>query len=347
MSKTVSDYDFAYSVGLIRVLETMLLTENEVERMVLAPNAKDAFRILNEFDYADNKAGVDNPVEFQKVLNEGLFDIKERLDKITPEKRVLRILWYYYDFHNMKTLLKGKLSNQAYESIEHMLSPMGAIPIDSLKSYIYLETDAPFNISPRAEIYLKKKIKQAIRIFEKEKKNPQVIDLILDQKMMKGIYNIAMDSENKFLIKYVRKLINVSNIKLFFRMKTQGKSEQLYEYALLWNGSIPLSKWRVAFKQSLGDFPDVMRTTTYAKIISEGYKMWESEKTLIGLEKLLEDHLTDYIKEAKQSPFGPHPLIAYFLAKQNNALIMRMILINKLNNIDPEEIRTRLRNLYR
>ncbi|GAG29441.1 unnamed protein product, partial [marine sediment metagenome] len=43
---------------------------------------------------------------------------------------------------------------------------------------------------------------------------------------------------------------------------------------------------------------------------------------------------------------GPEALIAYFLAKKNNALIIRMILINKLNAVDPEEIRIRLRKLY-
>ena len=44
--------------------------------------------------------------------------------------------------------------------------------------------------------------------------------------------------------------------------------------------------------------------------------------------------------------YGPEPLIAYFLAKKNNALIVRMILVNKLNKIEPEEIKDRLRDLY-
>lgn len=346
MNKIAGKYDFAYSVGVVRVLETMLLNENEVERMVLAMNAPDAFRILNEFDYADNKTGIDNPAEFQKVINEGLIDIKERLDEITADRRVLQILWFWYDFHNIKVLVKGKLSEKPFEELTHLLNPMGAIPVESLKTFIYMDTDAPFHIDEQAEKYIKNKIKKVYTLFEKEKKNPLVIDLYFDQKMMKMIYNIALDSKNEFLIKYVQKLIDLSNIKLFFRMKTQDKDIDLYDLAFLWNGTIPFSKFREGFTKDLSEFPELMKATAYGSIIAEGYKHYAEEKTLIYLEKAVEDHLTTYIREAKLTPFGPEPLIAYFLAKKNNALILRMILINKLNNIDPEEIRARLRKLY-
>lgn len=346
MSKTVNKYDFAYAVGVIRVLETFILHENEVERMVLAHNARDAFRILNELDYADNKAGIDNPVDFQKVLDEGLLDIKTRLDKICPDKRILRILWYWHDFHNIKVMVKGKLSGKPYDEIEKLLSPMGAIPVESLKYFIYLDTDAPFHIRPQSEKYIKNKIRKVYVLFEKEKRNPLVIDIYFDQKMMKMIFNIASDSKNEFLIKYVRKLIDINNIKLFFRMKVQEKPLELYDLAFLWHGAIHFLKFKEAYKHDLAEFPDLMKSTPYAKIIREGYQHYAAEKTLIYLEKHAEDHLTEYIREAKLTPFGPEPLIAYFLAKRNNALVMRMILVNKMNNIDPEEIRTRLRKLY-
>jgi len=346
MSKIANKHDFAYAVGVVRVLETFLLNENEVERMVLAQSAPDAFRILNESDYADNKAGISHPSDFQKVLDEGLTDIKKRMGEITPDKRVLRILWYWYDFHNIKVMVKGKLSGKPYSEIEPLLNQLGDIPIEALKTFIYLDSEASFHIREQAEKYIKNKIRKIYALFETEKKNPLVIDLYFDQKMMKMIYNIAMDSKNEFLIKYVQKLIDLNNIKLFFRMKSQQKDLKLYDLAFLWNGTIPFSKFKEAYKHDLGNLPDAMRFSTYATIIAEGYKQYEAEKSLIYLEKLVEDHLTTYIREAKLTPFGPEPLIAYFLAKRNNALVMRMILIHKLNNINPEEIRPRLRKLY-
>lgn len=346
MTLQVSKYDFAYSVALVRTLENLLLNDNELERMILAENASDAFRILNETDYADNKSGVDNAADFQKVLDEGIKDIKIILDKATPDKRVLHILWHNFDFHNIKTLVKGKLSGLPIEDVEHLLIDLGAIPLPALKAYIYEEQNVPFGLQERTETYIKRRIKKVIELFEKVK-TPLAIDLYLDQKMMKMIYNIAEDSQNEFLIKYVQLLIDANNIRLFFRMKTQEKDLDLYEMAFLWNGTIPYSKFKEAFGRNLGEFPEIMKATQFATIIAEGLKAYEEEHTFIYLEKHIEDKLTDYIKKAKLIPFGPEPLIAYFLAKKNNELVIRMVLVNKLNQINPEAIKKRLRKLYR
>jgi V/A-type H+/Na+-transporting ATPase subunit C len=340
-------HDFAYSVALTRTLETLLLNENEVERMMLAKNAKEAFKILNELDYADNKVGIEDPSEFQDVVKEGLMDMKVVLDKVTPDKRVLDTIWHQYDFHNIKVMIKAKLSGKSYEDIAELLNHLGRIPIEALEKYIFAGEEASFFLQEeQTELYIKKKIKKVQELFEKEKKDPQVIDLYLDQKLMKIMHAIAVDSENNFLLNYVKLLIDLSNIKLFFRMKAQEKEEALYEIAFLWNGNIPYMKFQAAYNHKLSEFPEIMKNTNYAKIINEGYKHYESEKTFIFLEKEIENHLTDNIKEAKLIAFGPEALVAYFLAKANNALIIRMILINKLNEVNPEEIKIRLRKLY-
>lgn len=339
-------YDFAYSVGLVRALETLLLNENEVERMILAKDGKDAFKVLNEFDYANNKTGVENPSNFQVILDEGLLDIRDVLEKITPNKRVLNILLLQYDFHNIKTLIKAKLSDKTFGEIENLLSKMGAIKIDALKTFIFDETDTAFNLDEREETYLKKKIKKVQKLFEKHDRDPQVIDLYLDQKLMKMIYNIARDSENLFLKRYVEKLIDLNNLKLLFRMKAQGKDIDVFERGFLWHGSITFSKLKDAFEKDISEMHEALGNARYSKIAQIGYKYYEEEGSFLHLEKEIENYLTDFIKEAKLVPFGPEPLIAYFLAKRNHAMVIRMIMINKLNEIEPEEIKPRLRNLY-
>lgn len=341
----INKYDFAYSVALVRTLETLLLSKNDVERMVLAKDAKDAFKILNEFDYADNKAAVENPADFQKVISEGLMDIKKILTKITPSKRVLNIILHQYDFHNIKTMVKAKLSEQSFEKIEYLLSDMGAIPKEALKNYIFEKTNTAFGLSEHTENYIKKKIQKVQKLFSHEQ-NPLVIDLYLDQKLMKIIYGHAVDSGNEFLLQYIQKLIDLNNIKLFFRMKSQKKELNLYEIAFLWNGNILYPKFKDAYKHGLSDFPELFGGTPYAKIIETGLKHYEDEKTFIYLEREIENYLTNFIKRAKLIAFGPEALIAYFLAKVNNALIIRMIMVNKLNEIEPEKIQKRLRTLY-
>ncbi len=346
MSKPIPKTDYAYAVGVVRALEKLLLNENEVERMVLSEDASDAFRILNETDYADNKAGITDPAEFPKVLGEGMIDIKKKLQQATPNSEILNILWYQYDFHNIKTLIKAKMVGKTYEDVEHLMSFLGAMPIEALRKFIFDEELVSFDMEDdENEKYLKIKIKKVQEVFEKVK-NPQVIDLYMDQKMIKIMHRIARNSGDDFVHNYIRKYIDCMNIKQFFRMKSQDKDVSLYEMAVLWKGLIPHQRFIDAYKHSLSDFPEIMKATAYNQIISEGHKDYEEKGSFAELEKQIENHLIEYIKKAKLTPFGPGPLLAYFLAKQNNAYIIRMIMVNKLNYVNPEEIKSRLRNLY-
>lgn len=345
-AKTTNRHDFAYTIGVIRTLETLLLNSNEVERMTLAKNAEEAFRIFDEMDYADNTAGIKSASDFHKVLTEGLMDIKQRLSDITPNKRVLNIIFFNYDFHNIKTMIKAKLSGKTYEEISELISDLGAIKVAALREFIFEESNTAFNLDEKSELFIKGHIKAVQVLFTKEDENPQVIDLYLDEKLMEIIHEIAKDFNSPYLVNYVKKLVDLTNIRLFFRMKLQEKDFELFKIAFLQNGNLPRQKFEAAYNLKLDEFGEVMKSTDFGRLVETGLKHYQEEKTLIYLEKEIENYLTSYIKQAKQMAFGPEPLIAYFLAKKNNALIIRMIMISKLNNVDPEEIKTRLRNIY-
>ncbi len=344
--KKATQTDYAYLVGRIRALENLLLKDNEVERMMLAENPADAFKILNELDFANNKAGISNPSDFQKVLNDGLIEIKELLESLIPSNQAAYLLFLDYDFHNMKTLLKAKLGGKSLEEVSALLSPLGTINTESLAQFIFEEQNVELIASKKSDAYIKRIIKEAIDLFHKENENPEVIDLHLDQKMFKIIFNIAKDLNSPFLVKYVQKLIDLNNIKLFFRMNARNKELHLFDLAFIWNGTIPFKKFESVYEDGMSALVDALKSTEYGKLTQTGYEHYKNEKTFISLEKGAEDLLIDTIRQAKQFAFGVEPVIAYFLANKNNALAIRMIMINKLNGIDASEIQKRIRKLY-
>jgi len=344
-AKDTTREDFAYTIGVIRTLETLLANGNEIERMTLAKNANDAFDIFNETDYADNTADIKSPAEFQTVITEGLKDVQELLTKLSPDKRILNVILLTFDFHNIKTLIKGKLGGKKYEEIEHLMIELGMISPVELKKMIFDEEKTQFNINEEDENDIKVAINKAFKIFEKNE-NPQEIDLLLDKEMMALIHKTIESEESDFLHKYFEKYVDLLNIKLFFRMKVRERALKNLKAGLINNGSVTTDKFISLYSESLENFTEKMNTTGYGKIVEEGLRGYKEEGTLLHLEKECENHLTSYIKLAKQMPFGPEPLISYFLAKTNNALTIRMIMISKLNKIDPEEIKPRLRKLY-
>ena len=336
---------FAQSSSWIRVLETKLLNENELERMVLAKDARDAYKILNETDYSSHIGDIEKIESFQEVINSGLKDTKELISRITPENWVFNILWFRYDFHNLKVLLKAKYSGKDFDEIENFLLKFGAIPTEKLRRLIFGNEDVTLGLEPKYEEYIKESIALAKVDYEKDE-DPQMIDIVLDKRLCKIMNEIALRSENGFLIKLTKKYIDLKNIELFIRLKIQKRGEDLLLKGFINRGYLEKYRFVDAFRKDVADFAESMKHTDYSDIIREAIKGYEDEKSFVKLDKLTYDHLTDYIQQAKRIAIGPEPVFAYFWAKKNNALVIRSIMVGKLNNIAPEDIRKIIRTLY-
>jgi V/A-type H+/Na+-transporting ATPase subunit C len=336
---------FAQSSSWIRVLETKLLNENELERMVLAKDARDAYKILNETDYSSHVGDIEKLESFQEVINAGLKDTKELIMRIAPENWVFNILWFRYDFHNLKVLLKAKYSGKEFAEVENFLLHFGAIPTEKLKKYIFGNEDVSFGIEQDYEVYIKESVALAKMDYEKDE-DPQMIDIVLDKRLCKIMNDIALRSGNAFLIKLTKKYIDLKNIELFIRLKIQKRDESLLLKGFINRGYLETYRFVDSFRKDVSDFSESMKHTDYGDIIREAIKGYEDEKSFVKLDKLTYDHFTDYIQQAKRIAFGPEPVFAYFWAKKNNALVIRSVMVGKLNNIAPENIRKIIRTLY-
>lgn len=336
---------FAQSAAWIRVLENQLLSDNEMERMILAHNARDAYKILNETDYSSHTGDIDNVESFEEVINSGLHDTKVLINKIAPQKWAFNILWYRYDFHNMKVLLKAKHSEKTYEEVERLLLSFGQVPATALKRYILDGEETSFDVPEEDEKYLKESIKLANTDYLKSN-DPQLIDIVLDKRFCKLISKIAKKTENDFFVTMTKKYIDLKNIELFIRLKIQKRDESLLEKGFINRGYLEKYRFVDAFRKDINDFAENLKHTDYGTIIREAVKGYEEDNSFVKLDKASYDHLTNYIQRAKRIAIGPEPVFAYFWAKKNNALIIRSIMVAKLNGIEPEAIRTMIRNLY-
>ena len=63
-------------------------------------------------------------------------------------------------------------------------------------------------------------------------------------------------------------------------------------------------------------------------------------------EKLCDNYLMDFVKDAKLKSLTLEPLVAYLYAKETEMKSVRIILTSKLNHIDAQIIKERLRDAY-
>ena len=103
--KTIKDTDYLFLSARLRSMERNLLTGARMERMIDAPTAEDAAKVLGEIGYSDFSPASDQELgqalaaEREKVFGE--------LYQFVPDRSVVDVFKVKYDYHNVKAVLKS------------------------------------------------------------------------------------------------------------------------------------------------------------------------------------------------------------------------------------------------
>ncbi|MBK1809213.1 V-type ATP synthase subunit C [Clostridium sp. YIM B02505] len=328
--------DFTQVIPRLRVLENRLLDKSKIDRMIDSASAADVLKILQETEYSNVAGNVSHPKEYEIILSSELRRVFHMLYEASPHKEIVDIMSIKYDFHNVKVLIKGKLLNK---DLNEILIPVGTVDLDKLKAAV---GDEYYRDIPSI---MGKAVEAALDNFSKEK-DPQSIDLIIDRYQYTAMYEIAKELQDPFIKKYVDTLIDLSNIRTLLRVKKQKKGRDFLAGALLSGGRIDKEKFLVLLNDSSENVYGKLSYTDYAGVLKFGMEQYTKTGSSSELEKLSDNYMMRFMKDAKYVSFGPEPIIAYIYAKENEIKNIRIIMVAKLNNIPSEVIRERLREGY-
>lgn len=327
---------FTQVIPRLRVLETRLLDKAKIDRMIDGDSANEALKVLQESEYAGVMTGVKRPEDYEMVLARELKRVYELMYDASPVKSLVDIMGIKYDYHNIKVILKGMFLQKDFS---HMLIPVGMIDVQTLKHSIENNNLGDLNET------MKEGIIKAKEVFE-ETKDPQVIDIILDNTMFKEMREIAKQIDDKFVDKYVKVTIDSTNIKTLLRVKKQKKDKDFLEEVIIEGGEIDKDTLISMLHDAPENISNKLAFTDYGEMIKLGIEDFTKSGSVNELERLVDNYIMNMMKEAKYIPFGIEPLLAYIYAKETEIKIVRIIMVGKLNNISGEVIRERLRDIY-
>lgn len=327
---------FTQVIPRLRVLETRLLDKAKIDRMIDGDSANEALKVLQESEYAGVMTGVKRPEDYEMVLARELKRVYELMYDASPVKSLVDIMGIKYDYHNIKVILKGMFLQKDFS---HMLITVGMIDVQTLKHSIENNNLGDLNET------MKEGIIKAKEVFE-ETKDPQAIDIILDNTMFKEMREIAKKIDDKFVDKYVKVTIDSTNIKTLLRVKKQKKDKDFLEEVIIEGGEIDKDTLISMLYDAPENISNKLAFTDYGEIIRLGVEDFTKSGSVNELEKLVDNYIMNMMKEAKYIPFGVEPLLAYIYAKETEIKIVRIIMVGKLNNISGEVIRERLRDIY-
>ncbi|WP_195972377.1 V-type ATP synthase subunit C [Clostridium thermobutyricum] len=327
---------FTQVIPRLRVLETRLLDKSKLDRMIDGNSANEALKVLQESEYANVMTGIKRAEDYEEILSSELKRVYALMYSASPSKSLIDIMSLKYDYHNIKVILKGIILRKDFSN---MLIPVGKMELSKLKHMVENNNlrDLP--------IRMKEAVIKANEDFEVNK-DPQRIDIILDRFMFLELHDIAKELNDKFVDKYLRVLVDSTNLKTLLRVKKQNKGRDFLEEVIIKGGSIDKEVLKGLLTDSIENIVSKLSHTDYAEMLREGIDEFTKTNSASLLEKLVDNYIMKLMKEAKFIPFGPEPVLAYIYAKETEIKVVRIIMVGKLNNIASEVIRERLRDIY-
>ena len=320
----------------IRVYEKRLIDNVKFNRMLDLENIDEVLKFLSETVYGENISDDINIYNYEQVLSLEFGRLFKSLKDIFDNKELINIFLKKYKYNNIKLMLKAKLLNVDLGDILFNIEDF-----DNEFIYTAIKTENYSSLPDEIGDLVKKTLKD----FE-ENKDPQRIDILIDKIMFGELLKESKNINSDFLTKYIQILIDVFNVKTLFRIKKLNLNRALFDDVIVAGGNIALSNLKMIFSEPKENILNRFSMTNMYKYIKEGLENYVNNDDLNILDKELDDYLMEYLKNAKIITTGLAPIIGYINAKENEIKNIRIVLVGKINNVDSDSIKRRLRKNY-
>ena len=318
----VLDTKYTYALGVIRAREVRLLTKKRFDELLSCADAEELMAALHDTDYGPFFRNIKKS-EVEEALRGSKVALYDDLEKLIDDTEVMRILRAKYDFHNVKVLLKGKISE---EDFSDKCSPLGSVAVSKMAEIF---KDEKYSHLPE---YLKEATESGIDVYYSTDHNPQRLSFTVDSIMA---HTLTSYMENSFLNNYYKLWVDLTNLKIILRLLFLEKYQDLIDFAVLPGGNIGKDKIRKAKIESPSSTEDFYRGTICSSLLE-----WKDSFSV--LERESEKLLISYLKSVAFEAIGIEPVIAYLLLRENEIRNLRVIFVGKTSGVGEDLIKERL-----
>jgi len=288
--------------------------------------ALDELNKMNYFHTYENA----NTENYNQILDSLMFDTFELMREISPTKLIWRIFALYYDIHNMKLVVKERMTGKR---LDNLVMAYGSYPMPTIRSAAVRESD---NI-------LKNETLTAGFFDALHAKEIYNVDFILDKAYFRTLKSLVEELGIQSIIGFLIERIDLYNVSVLFQSIAAGMQKKYFVKAFSDCGSSPLSEWEAYIyneQEAARKFP-----------LWQRYKqIWEaapSRKELFEeLDVRIDNYLIERTKACKLIAFGIEPICAYFFNKLMEIKNIRILLKGKDSGYGTSEIQRRMRIPY-
>lgn len=328
------DKKYIYTVGRTKELEKGLLSEANLDRVLESTDPSAVLRSLGFFKTTDDHEGHESLATL--FLRERQFN-RAQLHELVADSPLEDIFLLPYDIHNVKLLLKGKLTSTP--NIKDYAVEEGKFSKAELLEALFDE------VSTNLPTSLMDDVKAVTEEFQSSRRLA-LIDYRLDRRLRLLQLEIARKARNDFMIEYLQRLSDVLNISTTIRRKVRGFGRESLVEALLDTGTLAVSFFERLYEGGWESLASAFKPTAYETMVSKALAQLETPSFLAAIDVWAAHEMMEFLRTTKQICFGIEPALAFYLARDHELKLVRALWIGKIFYMAQNDLQIRMRELY-
>lgn len=322
-------------------MEKDIIDQNDLIRMMEAPNGEAAFNVLNDTDLKDNILGI--PMEqFDHAIQNDNLQLNDAIKQFTDGDNLYKLIFLSEDYFNLKLIFKNKKLGTEFPAKEY--SQFGSVKILQLKKAAGSRPSLMPAMEEELDDYWRKSIAGIKKTLRKRRANI-VLDAVIDAAYFKHALTLAKKISSQILRNFFRLNIDSLNIKTAIRGKKIGLAAKEIKNHLITGGDIKTADIANHIKKGEKELVNFLKDSqSFSKEWEEIFENFQINHDIISFEKKLDVFLLNFLRDIVQASGGGTEIVFYYayLKRIMNTNI-GLILTGKINNISVEEIKIRLR----
>ena len=322
----MSDLDYTFAVARIRVKEKSLLSDTDISQMTAMKDERAVLGYLADRGWGDG----DGSTDAEAVLRAEERKTVELVKELKIDPAVFELLSYPNLYHNLKAGIKEICTSDAN---------VGAFFDDETygrEAMLRILQNKSFAELPEHM----REVAEAAYASMLETRDGQRCDILVDRACLEAMEKAGQKSKSRLLREYVESTVAVSDIKIAARAQKTGKSLAFLKEALAPCRSLDTRKLAIAASESEEALINCLDAQGFHEA---GEALKESPS---AFERWCDNRLIETIRPEKANSVSMGPVIAYYLARQNEIKTVRIILTAKANGFSEEATRERVRDMY-
>ncbi len=344
ISQLSGDVRYSQFVARVRTLEDKLISHNQFIRLAESASWENMIDELRNSEYGELLTNIHNYLQLKSVWAQIIEVKKELFLKLSLDPNVVDATVSWYDFNNLKILVKQKL-NDIQSNVS--LSRAGKFDPDDLVSALKSDSSLPALLD-NTYSSLRKDFEENKSLFR--------VEMLLEKFYLENLTEKFKNSSIIFLdylVSYYIDLIKISQVLRWRNFENISDGSDIHnrkiDFELLpKEGFISNEILSELYNQGLENINNILAFTPYSGIYNDEVENNKGVPTKSGwvLEKMSDNFLTDFCSLTRYTPFGIEPLVAFIWYSFIELKNLKLILTSKLIGAEPKKIVARLRKCY-